>query len=63
MATALIQLQANVAPIGMSDRQNAQLYDNVESYTETKYAVDYSRHTIEKGGCDSHRAAFFSNLN
>lgn len=62
VATAQIQLQVNVSPIGMSDCQNAQLYGNVESITETKYSVDYSRHTIEKGQwTTSYTTTFTSN--
>ncbi|MDO4461922.1 MAG: hypothetical protein Q4C30_05415 [Bacteroidia bacterium] len=39
----------DVAPIGMSDRNNAQLYGEVIKIEESIYKVDFSRRVIDKG--------------
>lgn len=48
-AVAQIETIHDVAPIGMNDSENAQLYGKIKTVKETVYTVDFSRHTVEKG--------------
>ncbi|MCF0190336.1 MAG: hypothetical protein HUJ96_03635 [Marinilabiliaceae bacterium] len=49
LPSAVISQQFSVAPLGMSDRENDQLYGPVVSVDETTWRVDYSRRTVVKG--------------
>ncbi|MCQ2214907.1 MAG: hypothetical protein MJZ31_03195 [Bacteroidales bacterium] len=49
VAVAQIETCNDVAPIGMSDSDNAQLYGKVHTVKESVFTVDYSRNVIDKG--------------
>lgn len=60
-ASAQIETINDVAPIGMSDRENAQLYGEVISIKESIYKADFSRRVVEKGEfITSHKVTYNS---